>query len=114
GVDAVIDVLTETEDAERHPWVRGRDRDVDRRAIADLLPASLRRVRVEDCREEDRAAVRIEVEDLRRGRGKTEAVLGGPLAHLGAAAFQHGDVERVDTNLEEDLCRRAHRVRGSE
>src|SRR3989442_16044111 len=79
------------------------DGDVNRRAVADPLTARLRRVRVEDRREEDRAARRVEVEYLRRGRRKAEAVFGGPAADLGAAALADGGVERVDTHLEDDL-----------
>ena len=102
-VDAVLAVLAEREDAQRHPWVRGGDGDVNRRAVADPLTARLRRVSVEDRREEDRAARRVEVEDFGRGRGETEAVVSGPAPDFGAAALEDGDVERVDAHLEDDL-----------
>ena len=45
GLDDVLLGLAEAQDPERHPRVVGRDRDVDRRAVADLLTARLRRRR---------------------------------------------------------------------
>src|SRR5207244_10898177 len=45
----------------------------------------------------------VEGARLRRVRRPAEAVLGGPAAHLGAAALQDGDVKRVDAHLEQDL-----------
>jgi hypothetical protein len=73
---------------------------VDRRPVADVLAARRGGVRVERGREEDRAAVRVEVEDLGRIRRQAEAVRGGPLADGRAAAPEDGDVERVDLRFE--------------
>ena len=50
--------LAEAEDPQRDPRVVGRDRDVDRGAVADLLAASGGGIGVEHGREEDRAALR--------------------------------------------------------
>src|SRR5207248_10353365 len=94
-VDAIGGLLSETEDAERHPRVRGGDRHVYRRAVADPLTTRLRGVRVEDGGHEDRAAVRVEGEDLGRVRGKTEDMLRSPLHDLGTTDLQHGGVERT-------------------
>ena len=115
-LDAVGGVLAEREDAQRHPRVRGGDRHVDRRAVADPLAARLRGVGVEHGREEDRTARGVEVEGLRRVGREPEAVLGRPLADGRAAAPEDGDVQGVDLDLLEDLGgplrtgRTAHRV----
>ena len=79
GLDRLAAGLAEGEDPERDPRVGGRDRDVDRRAVADLLAAGLRRIGVEGGGEEDRAALRVEVEDLGRVGREPEAVGLGPL-----------------------------------
>src|SRR5437867_5659616 len=111
-VDPRSSVLAGGEDAKRDPGVRGRDRDMDRRAVTDLLALGLCRVRVEDRRHEDRAARRVEVEDLGGIRWETEAVLGGPASDRLAAAAEDRDVERVDLHLHQDhrvRCRRRER-----
>ena len=69
---------------------------MDRRAVADGLPAGRGRVRIERGGHEDRAPVGIEIEDLRRVGRQPEAVILGPQADLVAAAAQDRDVERVD------------------
>ena len=103
GVDAVGRLLAERQDAQRHPRVVGRDRQVDGRAVADLLAALGGRVAVEDGGEEDRAALGVEVEHLGRVGREAEAVLLRPGGDVGAAALEDGDVERVDARLQHDL-----------
>ena len=88
-----------------HGFVR-RDRDVDRRAVADGLAAGGRGFAVEDGGEEDGAALAVKVEHLRRVRREAEAVLLGPDRDVGPAALEHGDVERVDAHFLQHLCRR--------
>ena len=103
GLDALGAGLAEGQDPQRDPRVVGRDRDVDRRAVADRLAALGGRVGVEDGGEEDRAARGVEVEDLGRVGREPEAVVRGPRADLVGAALEDGDVERVDPDLHEDL-----------
>jgi hypothetical protein len=67
--------------------------------LADALPARSRRVAVERCREEDRAALRVEVEDFRRIGREAEAVIGRPRADLGGATLEHRDVQGIDLDL---------------
>ena len=111
GVDAIGGLLAERQDAQRHPRVVGRDRQVDGRAVADLLAALERRVAVEDGRQEDRAALGVEVEHLGRVGRQAEAVLLGPDGHVGAAALEDGDVERIDPRLRARLRRPPSRAR---
>src|SRR5204862_4077383 len=73
--------------------------------VADPLTAGRRGIAVERGREEDRAALGVEVEDLGRVGRQAEPVRGCPLAHGRAAALEDRDVERVDLRLEEDLDR---------
>ena len=80
GLDRFGRGLAEGEDPERDPRVRGRDRDVDRRAVADLLPAGLGRIGVERRGQEDRAPLRVEVEHLGGVGGEAEAMGGRPFA----------------------------------
>ena len=109
-LDGLAAGLAEGEDPERNPRIVGRDRDVDRRAVAHLLAARLGRVRVEGGGEEDRAALGVEVEDLGRVGREAEAVVRGPGADVSRAALQDGDVEGVDLDLHDLLgaagCRR--------
>jgi len=93
GLDGLRAGLAEGEDPERDPRVVGRDRDVDRRAVADLLAPRLRRVGIEGRGEEDRAALGVEVEDLGSVGREAEAVLRRPLADVRGAAAEDGDVE---------------------
>ena len=74
-------VLPRREDAQRHPRVVGRDRDVDRRAVADCL-AALPRPRRRRTPAARKIGLRcgVEVEHLGRVGREAEAVLGGPLA----------------------------------
>ncbi len=76
---------------------------MDRRPVADVLAPGDRRVAVERCREEDRAALRIEIEDLGRIRREAEAMIRGPGADLRGATFEHRDVEGIDLDLHQDL-----------
>ena len=57
--------------------------------------------RVEPGRQEDRAALGVELEHLRRVGGQEEPVLGRPGAHGFRPALEDRDVERVDLGLEE-------------
>ncbi len=104
GVDPLIAGLAEGEDPQRNPRVVGRDRDVDRRAVADRLAALRGRIRVEHRREEDRRPLGVEIEHLGRIRRQPEAVVLGPAADLVGTAAQDGDVERVDADLHQHLC----------
>ena len=70
-----------------------------------LWPSVLRARRVEARGHEDRAAAAVEVEHRRRVGRQQEPVVDGPLADLGAAALQDGDVERVDLRLDRITCR---------
>ena len=85
-----------------HGFVVGM-RDVDRRAVADLLAARLRRIGVEHGREEDRAPIGVEVEDLGRIGREAESVFRRPLADLGRAALEDRDVQGVDADLHDHL-----------
>ena len=67
-VDAVIGLLCEAENAQRDPWVRDRDGDVHWRAVANPLPARRRGFAIEHSREEDGAALGVEVENFGRVR----------------------------------------------
>ena len=64
GLDAVSGLLAETKDAQRHPGVRGRNRDLDRRAIPDLLAALGRGVTVENGGKKDGAPTGVELQDF--------------------------------------------------
>src|SRR5262249_27866301 len=92
-------VEAEAEDVERHPWVRGRDREHDRRAVTRVLRELPSLLGIEACGHEDRAAARVEVEHLRRVGREQETVIDSPLAHCVAAALQDREVERVDLRL---------------
>ena len=76
---------------------------MDWSSIADVLATRLSRVRIEAGGHEDGAAPGVEVEDLRCVGWEPEAVIGGPLADVSAAAPQDGDVERVDAGLQENF-----------
>ena len=103
GLDALLSVKPEPEDAHRHPWVVGRDRGHDRRAVADALAEVAGALGVELGGHEHGAARGVEVEYLGRVGREEEAVLQRPLADLVAAAGEDRDVERVDLRLEDDL-----------
>ena len=97
----------ERQDAQRHPWVRGGDDHVDRRALALLDALVVRAADVELDGHEDRAALGVERQHLRRVGREEEAVIARPRAHVDRAALQHRDVERVDLRLEQhDRARR--------
>jgi len=85
---------------------------VDGSAIAEGLSARLGGIGVEHGGEEDRAALRVEVEDLGRVRRQAETVLLGPKADLVGAALEDGDIERVDADLEDLLGRSRSRGGG--
>ena len=87
---------------------------MDRRAVADRLAALRRRVGIEDRGEEDQAAARVELEDLRRVRRQAEAVVAGPLPDLGCAALEDGHVEGVDADLHQHLGARRRGAQGEE
>ena len=71
--------------------------------FADLLAALLRRISVEDRGEEDRTALSVEVEHLGRIGREPEPVLVGPVRHSGAAALEHGQIERIHACLQQHL-----------
>ena len=104
-LDGLVAGLAERQDPQRDPRVVGRDRDVDGRPVTDLLAAGRGRVGVEGGGEEDRAARRVEVEDLGRVGREAEAVVRGPLADRRRATAQDGDVEGVDLDLHQLLGR---------
>ena len=87
GLDPVVRFLAEGQDAQRDPGIGRRDRDVDRRTVPDLLVAVRGAGRVEGRREEDRTALRVEVEDLWGIGRQPEAMVLGPLADLVRAAL---------------------------
>ena len=95
--------LAQAEDAQRHPRVVGRDGDVHRGPVPDLLAPFGGRVRIERRGEEDLAARRVELEHLGRIRREAEPMVGRPAADLVGAATQDRDVQRVDGDLHEDL-----------
>src|SRR5437867_816565 len=66
GIDAIRGLLAERQYAQRYPRVRGWDREVNRRAVSDLLSAGQRGVAVEDGCEEDGAASGVEIKHFRR------------------------------------------------
>ncbi len=103
GLDGLGRRLAEGEDPQRHPWVVRRDREVDRRPVADRLAALGGGVGIEGGRHEDRRALGVEVEDLGRIGGQAEAVVLGPQPNLVAATAEDRDIERVDRRLEQDL-----------
>ena len=78
GLDDFGPTLAEGQDAQRHPGVLGRDRDVDRRAVADVLATFRGRFAIEGGSQEDLAAGRVELEHLGRVRREAEAVVLGP------------------------------------
>jgi hypothetical protein len=59
--------------------------------------------RVEPHRHEDRAALRVEVEDLGGVRREEEAVFARPVPDRRPAALEHDDVERIDLGLQDHL-----------
>ncbi len=103
GLDGRVGSRTETQDAERYPRVRGRDDDVDGRAVPGPETLIRSTARVEPHRHEDRAALGVEVEHLGRVRRQEEAVLAGPVPDRGPATLQHDDVERIDLGLQDHL-----------
>ena len=76
---------------------------MDRGAVADVLSASRGCLAVERGRQEDLAALRVELEDFRRVGREAEAVIRRPRPDLGCATAQDRDVERVDRDFHEDL-----------
>src|SRR5437764_801805 len=66
GVDGVVRLLSEGQDAERNPRVAHGNRQVHRGPVADLLAARSGGGAVEDRGEKDRAARGIEVEHFGR------------------------------------------------
>ena len=108
GLDDLGAALAEGQDAQRHPRVLGRDRDVDRRPVADVLATGRGGLAVERGGQEDLAARGVELEDLGRVGREAEAVVLRPDADLVGAAAQDRDVERVDRDFHQDLgaCRR--------
>jgi hypothetical protein len=83
---------------------------VDRRAIANLLAAVGGGFAVEHGREEDRAALGVEVEHFGRIGREMEAVLLRPGGDSRPAALKHGDIECIDALLDEDLGLLGERV----
>ena len=100
GLDPLGRRLAQAEDPDRDPRVRRRDRDVDRRAVADRLAAGGRGIGVEARGQEDRAPLGIEVEDLGGVGREAEAMGLGPRPDVVAAALEDGDVQGVDPRLE--------------
>ena len=78
---------------------------MNRRPVADLLPARCRGLTVEDRGEENRAALGVEVEHFGGVRREAEPVLCGPGRHVRPAALKDGDVESVDAHLLQHLHR---------
>ena len=111
GLDDGVRALAEAEDAQGHPRVRCRDREVDRRAVADRRATGRGGGAVEAGGHEDGAALGVEVEHLRRVGRQQEAVGTRPVADRPAAALEHRDVERVDLGVEQ-LTRRCGRLGG--
>src|SRR3990170_6774065 len=75
---------------------------MNRGAVPDLVPALPRGIGIETGGHEDRTAARVVVKDLRRVGWQDETVLARPSADRGAAAFEDGDVERINPGLEDD------------
>ena len=99
----VAGLLAQAKDAQRHPGVVRGDGEMHGGAIACLLAARLGGAAIEDGGEEDRAALGVEVQHLRGIGREPEAVLPSPDRHVRAASPEHGDVERVDLLLDQDL-----------
>ena len=76
---------------------------MDRCPIADGLATGRGRIAIERRRQEDRAALRVEVEDLGRIRREAETMVGRPRADFLGAALQDGQVERIDRDFHQDL-----------
>ena len=101
GFDAGIAIGSQSENPDGDPGVVGGDGGHDRCAVAGLLGEVGSTLGVETSGHEDRAALGVEVEDLRGVGAEQEAMLGGPGPHLVASAAENRDVEGVDLDLEQ-------------
>src|SRR5581483_5906932 len=110
-VHAVARLFAESQDAQRNPWVRRWDGDLDRRPVAHALAAGRGRVAIEHSGEEDRAPSRVKVQNLWSVWGEAEPVVDGPSRDIPRAALEDGEIERVDAGLEEYLHARRGRRR---